>query len=583
MSLFTFFIFAAVLLGAGAMLSPAWRTTQPRVALAATLCLGLIVGGAVFYAETFGWDTLVVDYLLFALLSGVVLGGTLSTAQARAEARGERLEDRDQGWPGPGDLAFFAFVALLLLLPLFHLPAALGEQGLILGFHSMAVREGGSFASLAPYLPDERVIISPGFHALSAYLSAQLDQSIPLIQLSVAAVVMLLLVWVAYDLGAELADKRLGRAMATATLLCLSLYRSYLDGHFAELLALQFMFAFLLYALRLSRKFNLADLVAAGLMMGAVAYTSLSLTLVTLLGWIALLVLVWTPGRGESAAVTRWALTFAMPAVALLGIAPWLANNLPLIWPIAPSLFPADLSNVFAIIHEQGIVIALLALRGILIGLRASGTLRFVSLLMLIWLLLIIEFSCVGVIGRLLRPMGELTNASNLARHGLILPFIWFGGIALLNTWDGRVSAALKTRLGKAARSIFAIAAALLILLAVAFRPLLNTLGFPPSALSHEEVAAMTWLRDNTPPDAIVMATDGDAWLPVFAERRAIDFRAVRYFEWDEIGYASTTTRDTAVDYVYVPADAEPPKDTLLTLVFEQENARVYKLTVDSG
>ena len=33
------------------MLSPAWRTAQPRVALAATLCLALVVGGAVFYAE----------------------------------------------------------------------------------------------------------------------------------------------------------------------------------------------------------------------------------------------------------------------------------------------------------------------------------------------------------------------------------------------------------------------------------------------------------------------------------------------------------------------------------------------------
>ena len=82
MSLFVVFIFAAVLLGAGAMLSPAWRTAQPRIALSAALCLALVVGGAVFYTEAFGWDTLVVDYLLFALLSGVVLGGTLSTAQA---------------------------------------------------------------------------------------------------------------------------------------------------------------------------------------------------------------------------------------------------------------------------------------------------------------------------------------------------------------------------------------------------------------------------------------------------------------------------------------------------------------------
>ena len=101
MSLFVVFIVGAVLLGAGAMLSPAWRSAQPRVALAATLCLALVVGGAVFYAEAFAWNTLVVDYLLFVLLSGVVLGGTLSTAQARAEAKGEQLADRDQGlaWP----------------------------------------------------------------------------------------------------------------------------------------------------------------------------------------------------------------------------------------------------------------------------------------------------------------------------------------------------------------------------------------------------------------------------------------------------------------------------------------------------
>ena len=581
MSLFIFFIFAAVLLGAGAMLSPAWRTSQPRVALAATLCLALVVGGAVFYAETIGWDTLVVDYLLFALLSGVVLGGTLSTAQARAEARGERLEDRDQGWPGPGDLAFFAFVALLLLVPLFHLASPLGDRGPVLGFHSLAVREGGSFTSLAPYLPDERVIVSPGFHALSAYLSAQLEQSIPLIQLSVAAVVMLLIVWLAYDFGAELVNKRLGRAMAGAALLCIGCYRSYLDGHFAELLALLFMFAFLLYALRLSRKFNLADLIAAGLMLGAVAYTSLSLTLATLLGWTALLVLIWTPGRGESTAVARWAQTFAIPAVTFLGIAPWLVNNLQLIWPIAPSPFPADPSNLFAIIHEQGIVIALLACRGIWIGLSARGRLRFVSLLMLTWLLLIIEFSCVGFIGRLLPPIGELTNAPNLARHGVILPFIWFGGIALLSMWDERVSSLLKARLRRASLPIITLAAALLVLLAVAFRPLSDVLGFPPPALSDDEVAAMIWLRANAPPDAIVMAADADAWLPVFAERRAIDFSAIRYFEWDTVTGEYASNDD--VDYVYAPANAAAPKDSPLTLMFEQGNARIYELTVDSG
>ena len=87
MSLFVVFILAAVLLGAGAMLSPAWRTAQPRVALSASLCLALVVGGAVFYTEAFGWDTLVVDYMLFALLSGVVLGDALHGAGAGRSPR----------------------------------------------------------------------------------------------------------------------------------------------------------------------------------------------------------------------------------------------------------------------------------------------------------------------------------------------------------------------------------------------------------------------------------------------------------------------------------------------------------------
>lgn len=579
MSLFVFFILAAVALGAGAMLSPAWRTAQPRVALAATLCLGLVVGGAVFYAEAFGWDTLVVDYLLFALLSGVVLGGTLSTAQARAEARGERLDDRDQGWPGPGDLSFFVFAAFLLLIPLFHLAAPLGEHGQITGFHSLAARDGGSFNSLAPYQPDGGIIIAPASHALAAYLSGQLEQPISLIQLSAAAVVSLLIVWLAYDFGAELSDKRLGRAMAASSLIGLSLHRSYLDGHFAELLALLFMVAAFLYMLRLPQKFNLADLAAAGLMMGAVAYASLSLSLVMLLGWLPLLALIWTGKRHEISAASRWALSIGAPAVALLGIAPWLANNLPLMLPISPSPSLAALDNLPLIIIEQGIAASMLALWGIRAGLRASARLRFVSLLMLLWLLLVIESSAIGLSGRLLPPLGELSNAANLARHGPILPFAWFGGLALLEIWDERLSANHKRRLRRAGYPLIALAAALLILVAVAFQPLLNTLGFPPASLTHDEAAAMSWLRDNSPADAVVIAADGNAWLPIVSERRAPDFRAVRYFEWDSLKPDDSSM--DKIDYVYAPADAEPPSDTPLALVFQRGNARVYQLTDD--
>lgn len=582
MSLFVVFIFAAVLLGAGAMLSPAWRTAQPRIALSAALCLALVVGGAVFYTEAFGWTTLVVDYMLFALLSGVVLGGTLSTAQARAEARGERLADRDQGWPGPEDLAFFALVALLLVIALLHLAAPLGAQGQVSALHSLATRAGESFTSLAPYARGAKVIVAPGFHALSAYLSQQLGHPVPLIQMSISAVIVYLLVWLAYDFGAEIRDKRLGRAMAIALLLCGGMGVSYLDGHFAELLALLFMLAFLVYALRCLRRFHLADLVAGGLMMGAVIYTSLSLSVIMLFGFVALVGLANIKGGGITLK-SRLGLAIGFPLVALLGIAPWLVNNLPLMLPISPSPFDAELGNLVHMTRGQGFLIIPLALSGMTIGLRERGGLRFVSWLMSIWLLLIAEAALLGVIGRLLPPLGALTNAPNIARHGVILPFAWFGGLALLRFWETRLTAALKGRLRRAAYPVMALTALIIVLIGVAFQPLLSALrpllDLPPQTLSRDEAAALDWLRENAPEDALLAASDGDGWLPVFAERRTLNLRAAQYFEWDLLELSGF--EGEAPDYVFAPAGGEPPDDLSLQLVFEQGGARVYAVAAD--
>ena len=78
MPLIVIFIFGAIIIGAGVMFSPAWPTREPRIGLNSALALALITGGAVFWASLFGWSTLVVDYLLFALVCGIFLCGTLS-------------------------------------------------------------------------------------------------------------------------------------------------------------------------------------------------------------------------------------------------------------------------------------------------------------------------------------------------------------------------------------------------------------------------------------------------------------------------------------------------------------------------
>lgn len=576
MSLFIAFILAAVLLGAGAMLSPAWRTKQPRVALAAALCMALIVGGAVFYAESFGWDTLVVDYLLFALLAGVVLGGTLSTAQARAEARGERLSDHDQGWPGPEDLAFFGLVSLLLLVPLVQMPLPLGEHGQALALHSLAARDGGSFNSLAPYAGGPPIIIAPGFHALSAYLSQQLGQPLPIIQQSTAAVVLLMLVWLAYDFGAELHNKRLGRAMALGLLLCGGTTGSLLDGHYSDLLAILFTLAFLLYALRLLHRFNLADLLAGGLLLGAVIYTSLDLALAALLCLALLIGLAWGQ-RHQFDRRARWCTTLGIPAIALLGTAPWLINNLSLLLPVAPSGNPPGLSNLVLMPRGQGYIVLPLLVWGVIAGWRARGRLRFVSLLMLGWLLLLLDLALLGLLPRMVPALGALVDAENLARHAVILPCSWFAGLALLDLWEARLPVALRARLRRNASRCMLASALGIALLFFTFEPALHNartlLDLPAATANRDDIAAMDWLRKNTPPDALLQAADGDGWLPVIAERPASDFRAYSYFERQLVQPAE----NPAADFLLVPADADFRADASLQLVFQQGETRIFQ------
>ncbi|MCS6835953.1 MAG: hypothetical protein NZ750_08050 [Anaerolineae bacterium] len=355
MPFFVVFILGAVILGAGAMLSPAWRTVQPRIGLAATLCLALVVGGAVFWAELFGWDTLVIDYLLFFLVSVVVLGGTLSQAQMRAEAKGEELPDSIQGWPGPRDLAVFGLLGLALVMALAWFELPWGPSGPISALLTLTAREGRTFHDLSPFYPNIQVYTAPGFHALTAYLSQQLRQPIPMIQLSVGALAVLLSAWTAYDWGAEWRDKRLGRAFALlAAGFGLALF---IMGELAALLGLAFAYACAVYALRALRHGWLGDVMGAGLLLGATVYADFTVALFTVLGysaWAAYRLLIAPRalkdlGEGaHSLARRRW-VALGVPLVALAGLAPYLAANLARLLDVVPRLVdPSALSAHYA-------------------------------------------------------------------------------------------------------------------------------------------------------------------------------------------------------------------------------------------
>ncbi len=582
MPLFVIFIFGAVVLGAGAMLAPAWNTSQPRIGLMAALSLGIIMGGAIFWAMLFGWSTLVIDYLLFALVTAIFLGGTLSYGQKRAEAKGETLLDADQGWPGPHDILFFGFVALIFIIPALILPVPLDTDAQGFGYLGLMARLGGGFRTLAPWHPEITYLYSPGFPLLTAYLSQQLNQGMQSVQIGVGVVLSVLLVWLAYDFGSEIQDKRLGRAMAIVMLCSLGLFTAFMDSHYTTLLGLVFALAFLTYAFRFFRRPAIPDAIAAGLMLGAVVLSHPDTTIILGLGFAPWLLTMWL-GKPKPTRRVWLGMLLVIPSIALIGIAPWLYNIRDLLGSDILSPFTRDLEYWRVMVLYHGLWIVPVAILGAVIGIRK----RDQSAIMATgWLILILEFSSLGILERLVpglvAPLLRYDYPFSLAWHGPIIPYAILGGMGLLWLWDN----VLQKRLGNwSPRRSYAVLGALItvaLVILILNRPLLalskGKVGFFGAFASSADVQAMEWLRHNTPTDARILnfpgtqkdnSHEGD-WVPVIAERDSVYYRWQPFFRDNESSIAeqdrlrvfwedpanpdnAALLQSAGIDYVIVP------------------------------
>jgi len=550
MPLFVIFIFGAIVFGAGAMLAPAWPSSQPRIGLMAALALGIVMGGSIFWSSLFGWNTLVIDYLLFALVTSIFLFGTLSYGQKRAEAKGETLADADQGWPGPRDLMFFGLVGLLFLIPVLILPVPLDTDAQGFGYLGLMARLGGGFQSLAPWHPEISYLYSPGFSVLIAYLSHQLNQGLQSVQISVAAILGLLNVWLAYDMGAEIRDKRLGRAMALVMLASIGLFTAFMDSHYTTILGLVFAQAFLILVIRFQRHPTAADAVGGGLMLGALILAHPDTTIIVMLGYVPWLITMWF-GQPRSTVKSWLVLAVGMPVIALVAISPWLYSIKDLLGSNIASPFTRDPSYWRILVLYHGIWIVPVAVVGAVIGLRKRSQ---PVILAVGWLVFILEFSSLGLLERLmpnlLAPILRYDYPFSIAWHGPIIPYAILGGLGLLWLWDRYGAKRIK---GLSPNwSYAALTAGLVILLAVLIlSPQLlafskGRIGFYGAFSSAADVKAMEWIKHNTPENARVLNFPGTQkdnshesdWVPVIAERDTVYYRWQPFFRNNEASLA---------------------------------------------
>lgn len=636
MPLIVIFILGAVVIGAGAMLSPAWQTAQPRIGLLAALSLGLVMGGAVFWAMLFGWDTLVVDYLLFALVTAIFLLGTLSFGQKRAEARGEELADKDQGWLSGRDLLFFAASALIFIVPAVVLPVPLDTDAQGFGYLALMARLGGGFDTLAPFQPEVSYLYAPGFSALAAYLSQQLGQGMHTIQIGIGAVLSLVLVILAYDFGAELgsnplnpqpSDKRLGRAMAAALLIGAGVFTAYMDSHFTTLLALVFAFAFLIFMFRYLRDGTPADVVASGLMLGATVLSHPDTTIILGLGFVPFLFTIWLSKPRPS--MRRMAVLIGgMLAVALIGIAPWLINVRDLLGADIVSPFERDPRYWRLMLVHHAPVIPFVVI-GAVVGLRRRAASAILSVG---WLIFALDFSTLGISERLLggfiAPVLRYDYPMSIAWHAPILPYTILGGIGVLWVYERieRAIPRLNDGLHRAAPALFVALGVIALVIGVSSENVLaltrGRLRFYGAFSSHADVRAMTWIKENAPQDARILnhpAPHEADWVAVISERESVYFRPQPFFRGtDAIEAEQTRLRafwenpadadnaalldEYGIDYVIVPQVVGNPASfermfrwrapftesvvmqsavggaPYLTLVYDDDGAQVYQV-----
>ncbi len=584
MPLFVIFVFGSIMLGAGAMLAPALPTHSPRIGLAAALTLAFVTAGSIFYASLFGWNTLVIDYMWFAALVGIFFTGTLSAGMFRTEAEGGTREY--EGWTGPRELAFFATTAVIFIAPILILPVPLDTDAQGFGYLALTLRESGSFTTLAPFHPEVNWLYSPAFPMLVAYLSERLNAGIHTIQFAIGAVLCLIFIWTAYDFGNELdpemerGSRRWGIAMAFSALIGLGLFLAYMDSHFTALLGLVFALAFMTFAVRYAKEGRRADFIGAALCLGCMPLAQPDMTIVLGLGYAPFILLIWLEGRHNwRAFLPRWlGLVAGIPLVAVLGISPWLAQIAPLLGSEIRSPFEISLSHLLVIVIYHGGLIVLLAAIGIAIGLRRRSVL---DLTMIVWLLLVIDFSSLGILKALfpglLAPIIKYEYPFSVAWHGPIIPYTYLGAAGLL--WlISRRREAFECWLRRASLPLMGMVV-VAALFAVNFpEPLLiftksTPIQFFGAFSSHADVEAMRWLQRNTRRDALILNHPGlheADWVPIIAQRNAVFFRGQPFFSnterieamWEDFRAFWRNPRDPAhyalferygVDYVIVP------------------------------
>ncbi len=526
------------------------------------------------------------------------------------------------------------FIFGFYLTPAFvlYVPFDTDAQGF--GYLALMVREGGTLYSLAPWQPEVHYLYSPIAPVWWAFLSDLLNLPMHQVMLPFTHIVAGFIALLGIDLGKALmpGKERMGWLFPLMIVLGFSLMLRVLDSAYTSVVGLFFVTLFLTLAFSVVREGNIWRDLMGSIVLAAAALSSPDAIVSFLIGYLPFYATFWL-SRSQHRRRSVWARLFLlMPGIGILLTLPWLATTIPLFMnaqisaPIGTMILPPNLQHWPKLTLYHGCLVPLLALIGAVIAIRRRW---LTDVLAITWLVFLIDFSLTGVIAAVGRRIGinvlRFIYPMAMGWHGPILPYAYLAAQAvdyLLDLrpmrWPRRLSIALP-----------AMGLSGLVLAVVFQRPLLDVscpfLHVYGSFSSRADLAAMTYLRENTPKNSLVLnyplGFEGH-WVPVIAERQSTAFREQPFFANAESAYArrqaleptyfdlsqpgaSELLRNYSVSYIIIPQNINRPEvfgdmnqlirwrgpdnkwralawspDEIdwLELVFDQDSAQIYRV-----
>ncbi len=448
--------------------------------------------------------------------------------------------------------------ALALMAPLLVLPVPFDTDAQGFGYLSLMIREGGTINSLAPWHPEITYLYSPGALLVFATLS-EVFAYVPMsaVMMGAAHMVALLFIWLAWEFGHELGRgidtapglntansrfkaERWAGAMAVCAALNVGLWTALMDSHYTVVFALFFALAFLTSLFRFLHSARLIDFMLATLTLAGVLITQPDMTVILALGFGSFSLLVWLAVDHPS--LRHWLLiSIGVPIVAGALVSPWLLSIWPLIDSGIESPFKSLLSNWQVAIFYHGLIWPVLALIGAGIYLRRR---QVWALMMVGWLIIVFEFSVIGLLPQtfptLITPLLRFDYPFSIAWHAPIIPYMSLSAGALVWGVDRIGRRLYIEKLAFPAMITLAVVIVLAAIFSNRFLALSKGGAGPYGAFaSPNDLLAMRWLHDHTPPDARVLNYPGDYehqrdweahWAPVLTERDCVYFRMQPFF-----------------------------------------------------